>query len=111
MEHTRISRLSVQLLAVDLLLTPVGLLMAMWLRSHVPLGRGGALPEEIVEVPWFVFPLALLCWASALVMAGAYDPQRVLRWYNEALRVVWGGSLGTILMAGSLFITYREMSR
>lgn len=109
--RSQVSRLSLQLFALDVLLTPFSLFVASWLRSAVPLGRGGALPEEAVTLPWVIYPLAILCWASALVMSGAYDPQRVLRWYNEAIRVVWGGSLATVLMSGALFIIYREMSR
>jgi exopolysaccharide biosynthesis polyprenyl glycosylphosphotransferase len=111
MRESRISRLSLQLFTLDLLLTPVGLLLATWLRSWLPLGRGGALPEVAVVLPWYVFLLAVVCWSGGLLMASAYDPQRALRWYNEAVHVIWGGAIGTVLMAGGLFIAYREMSR
>jgi exopolysaccharide biosynthesis polyprenyl glycosylphosphotransferase len=111
MRESRISRLSLQLFTLDLFLTPVGLLVATRLRSWLPLGRGGALPEEAVVLPWYVFLLAVVCWSGGLLMASAYDPQRVLRWYNEAVHVIWGGAIGTVLMAGGLFIAFREMSR
>jgi exopolysaccharide biosynthesis polyprenyl glycosylphosphotransferase len=109
--RNQVSRLSLQLFSLDILFTPIGLLAASWLRSVVPIGRGGALPEEAVSLPWYVFGLAVVCWSGALVMSGAYDPQRVLRWYNEARHVITGGTMGTILMAGGLFIGFREMSR
>jgi exopolysaccharide biosynthesis polyprenyl glycosylphosphotransferase len=106
-----IPRLSLQLFILDILLTPVALLLGTWLRRTLPLGRGGALPGEAVALPWFVSALGIACWAAALVMNGAYDPQRVLRWYSEAMAVLYGGTMGTILMAGGLYITFREMSR
>jgi len=109
--RSQVSRLSLQLFVLDLLFTPVGLFLAARLRSWLPFGRGGPLPEELVGLPWFVYLLAVACWCSGLVMSTAYDPQRVLRWYNEAVRVILGGSVGTVLMAGGLFIAYREMSR
>jgi hypothetical protein len=84
------------------LLTPVGLFIAMWLRSTLPMGRGGALPEEAVGLCWYIFLLAVVCWSGALVMSAAYDPQRVLRRHNEAVHVISGGVVETILMAGGL---------
>ena len=51
------------------------------------------------------------CWAVGLIIAGAYEPHWVLRWYNETIRVVSGGFLGTILMSGGLYFGFREMSR
>lgn len=109
--RSQITRLSLLLFTLDVILTPCGLLLSMWLRSVLPFGRGGELPGEVVGLPWFVFVLAVACWVAALLMNAAYDPQRVLRWYNEAIVVVTSGTLGTILMAGGLYIGFREMSR
>jgi exopolysaccharide biosynthesis polyprenyl glycosylphosphotransferase len=109
--RNRISRLSLELFCLDVVLTPVGLFLGMWLRSTLPIGKGGALPEEAVSLPWYIFLLAIICWCGALAMNAAYDPQRVLRWFNEARIVVASGTLGTILMAGGLYIGFREMSR
>jgi hypothetical protein len=96
MRESRISRLSLQLLTLDLFLAPVGLLFATWL----PLGRGGALPEEVVGLRWHIFLLGVVCWSGTLVMSAAYCPQRVLRWRNEAVHVISGGVGETILLAG-----------
>jgi len=111
MAQRRFSRLSLQLFFSDLLFTPLGLYLAGYLRSTLPFGQGGPLPEEIVALPWPVYPMAALCWSLALVLSGVYDPERVLRWYREAGRVTTGAVLGTVLMAGALFMTYRETSR
>ena len=47
----------------------------------------------------------------ALGLSGAYDPERALRSYSEAGRVALGAVLGKVLLAGALFMTYRETSR
>lgn len=107
----RIPPLSLFLFVADLAMVPLGLAIASRLRATVPLGRGGALPDAAVEVPIPVYGLAMVCWAIGLVSSGAYDPQLAKRWFNEAARVVWGSLLGTVLMAGVLYMSYRELSR
>ena len=111
MEPSRISRLSVQLFIVDALLTPLSLAIASWLRATLPIGTGGALPQELTRLPWFVYLLAVVSWSGGLVLARAYEPQRVLRWFNEGMRVTLGAVLATMWLAGALYIFFREMSR
>lgn len=111
METSRTSRLSVYIFFADTLLNPLGMLAATWLRGHLPLGRGGALPEAFVEVPWFLYLLGVACWIAGLALSGAYEPQRILRWYREAAVVAQGAALGTFLLAGVVYFTFRELSR
>jgi exopolysaccharide biosynthesis polyprenyl glycosylphosphotransferase len=107
----RIAPLSILLFIVDLSLVPVGLLLATRLRTLLPFGQGGALADVDVRVPLLVYALALFCWGTGLVVSGAYHPQRSLRWFNEGWRVLFGAALATAVMAGFLFLTYRELSR
>jgi exopolysaccharide biosynthesis polyprenyl glycosylphosphotransferase len=111
MGNSRISPLSLQLLLADLVLVPVALVLSTWLRSTIPLGQGGALSLSAVQLPWFVYLFAILAWGSGLLMAGAYDPERVLRWVREVWLVSVGAGLALLLMAGALYFTYRDMSR
>jgi exopolysaccharide biosynthesis polyprenyl glycosylphosphotransferase len=99
------------LLLVDLLLVPVGLLAASQLRTLLPFGRGGALSEAAVSVPWYVYLTAVCAWGACLISTGSYNPRLSLRWFNEAWRVVWGATLASGLMAGVLYFGYRELSR
>jgi exopolysaccharide biosynthesis polyprenyl glycosylphosphotransferase len=107
----QIRPLSAFLFVADIVTVLVSLAIATVLRSRLPFGRGGVLTAEQTLVPWQVFLLAALAWSVALVTSGAYDPQLSLRWYKEAVRVVWGSVLATVLMAGVLYMTYRELSR
>jgi exopolysaccharide biosynthesis polyprenyl glycosylphosphotransferase len=105
----RIPRLSLQLFLTDLLIIPIGLAVASWLRWVVPYGQD--IPRSAVNLPLGVYLLVTLCWSISLIISGAYDPQRVLRWFNEAYRVIMAGFLATIVTAGALYMTYREVSR
>jgi len=105
----KISRLSIQLFVLDIAVTPIGLFIASRLRILLPYGQ--ELPAESINLPWPVYLLAILCWSTALYLNGTYDPQRVLRWFNEVIRVGSSSLLATGLLAGALFLTFRETSR
>ncbi len=109
MGNHQIPRLSKQLFVADLLLIPVGLAIASWLRVILPFGQ--ELPPSAASLPLLVYLAATLCWSISLVLNGAYDPQRVLRWHNEAARVILSGLLATVLLAGFLYLTFRDISR
>ena len=105
----RIAPLSIILFFADLGLVPVGLFLATWLRMTLPFGQTLADPDA--KVPVAVYGLSILCWGVGLAVSGAYHPQRSLRWFNEGWRVFSGALLATALMAGFLFLSYRELSR
>ncbi|HLC03949.1 MAG TPA: sugar transferase [Anaerolineales bacterium] len=107
----RIQPLSLLLVGLDLVIVPLGLLIAAQMRSILPFGRAGALAAEAVQTPWGVVALAIVCWMAALSLNGVYNPQLVLRWYNEAGRVIYSAGLATLVMAGLLYLGYRELSR
>ncbi len=107
----RIQPLSLILFFSDMALVLVALGLATLLRATVPLGRGGALGLDQVALPWPVYLLAVICWGLGLVQSGAYDPERVLRWYREAIHVLWGTAAGSMLLAGLLFLSFRDVSR
>ncbi len=111
MKSSRLSPLSVQLFIIDVLLTPLGLALASYLRAMLPFGRTGALPVESTSLPWPVYVSAVLSWSIALIINGAYDPERVLRWFNETGRIIWSSAVATVFMAGFIYMTFREISR
>jgi len=109
--NNQFRRLSVILFVSDMLIILFGLYLSAIMRSSISLGRGGALPQEHANFPLLLYMLATLSWGSALIAVNAYNPERVLRWYNEAVRVVIGATVGTFILAGILFLSFRDFSR
>lgn len=107
----RIQPLSIFLFAVDLALVPLALWGASVLRSTLPVGVAGAISDFATRVPWPLYVIAAMVWAVSLLSAGAYDPQLSLRWFNEALRVLYGSAIATMITAGGLYLTYRQLPR
>ncbi len=93
------------------MIVPLGLWSSSVLRAALPIGRGGALPEAATQIPPILYLVSMLAWSISLAASKAYDPQVVLRWYNEALRVIWGALVATFVLAGVLYFTFRELSR
>ncbi len=105
----RISRLSILLFAGDILLTPLSLLTATWLRALLPFGKTLTAGDEILPLP--VYILAIICWSGSLAMSGAYNFDRPRRLTSRFTQLVTGSAAATILFAGSLYMTYRQVSR
>jgi len=107
----RFHRLSLLLLMIDATVVNLALFGASQLRSTIPFGVSGALPLELTSPPWFLYPVATLCWVISLYNSRSYDPQYVLRWFREAQAVLLGGLLCTGLLAGVLYFILRDFSR
>ncbi len=105
----RISRLSILLFAGDILLTPLSLLTATWLRALLPFGKILAEGNEVLPLP--VYVLAVVCWSGSLVMSGAYNFDRPRRLPSRFTQLVTAVGTATILFAGTLYLTYRQVSR
>ena len=101
--------LSLLLLALDILLVALGLRLSESLRLVLPYGQ--QIPASGVVLPRQVYLIAEICWILALAGWGAYRPRAVLRWFQEAGRVVLGAATGSMILAGILYFTVREISR
>ena len=97
------------LLISDALLILLGLVLAEQLRQALPFGRD--ISAAGTELPWPVYVLTEVVWLAALAGWGAYNPRRIHRWYTESGTVLMGAATGTMLLAGVLYLTFREVSR
>lgn len=104
-----ISRLSLLLFIGDILLTPLSLLTATWLRTLLPFGKPLTVGDEILPLP--VYFLAVVCWSVSLVMSGVYNFDRPRRLSSRFTQLATGAGTATILFAGALYMTYRQVSR
>jgi exopolysaccharide biosynthesis polyprenyl glycosylphosphotransferase len=109
MRAQTISRLGLTLFLSDLILVPLGLLLASELRLIIPLGQD--LPESAARLPLIIYLIAIVLWLGASVANGVYEPAKVLRWYQEFGRVTGSAITGTALIAGTLYMSFRQVSR
>ncbi len=93
----------------DIIITCMGLYTASYLRDALPIGR--PLGEIGASLPVFVYAIAVLCWSGSLLLVGAYDTKHTDRNWFIITRVIFGGLLATLIFAGILFLTFREVSR
>ena len=64
-----------------------------------------------VEVPLLMYPAAGMVWVVSLALLSAYDPRRHLRWWSELGMMVLGTGIAAVLLAGLLYLAYRNVSR
>jgi len=93
----------------DIVLVLLGLFVATQLRILLPLGGHFVLIHA--KLPLTVYLFAVICWSVSLVLVEAYNPQKVLRAVDEIRRVFMASFQSTLIMAGMLYLTYREVSR
>jgi len=93
----------------DIIITCFGLYAASYLRDTLLIGK--PLGEVGASLPVFVYTIAVLCWSGSLLLVGAYDTKHTDRNWIIITRAIFGGLLATLLLAGILFLTFREVSR
>lgn len=94
---------------LDLGCSQIALWWAQHLRLTLPFST--AIPEMGADIPGPVHQFVLAVFAIVLPMASLYDPRRVFRALHEAARVFSGVVLSSLILAGILYVTYRDVSR
>lgn len=87
--------------------------LALWLAAHLRLALpvSTVIPATAAQVSWLVYACVLLVFAVVLPMVSVYDARRVFRLTEEAARVTWAGMLSGVLLAGTLYLSDRGVSR
>jgi len=93
----------------DLLLTFLALGFARWLRMTLPYGK--PLNPGGVALHWPMFLFITVIWTFTLVSFKVYDPQRFASTAEEIQAMVGGIVVATLVFAGTLYFTYRGLSR
>ena len=97
------------LYVVDIAATLVALGTALLARRA--LGFGQVFEEQYGGVTVPVVAIVLVAWTSAFLVAGAYDARRLVRLEHEVARVIFAVGLAVLFLAGSLYFSYRAVSR
>lgn len=102
-------RYTLTLYILDMLTTLGALYVALVARRTWLLGK--PFVERYGGLNLTVFAIALLVWTVALIASGAYNPWRILRAEREIARVFAGVAIATLLFAGALYFSFRNVSR
>ncbi len=97
------------LYVLDLGCSLLALVVAQRLRLLLPISP--SLSEEDASVPLAMYASIVLIFGIILPMANVYNVRRVFRAVDEVERVVLGVFMSSFVLAGTLYLSYREVSR
>lgn len=64
-----------------------------------------------LNLPWVIYPLFAIVWVGTLAILSVYDGQRYRRVSDEISSLTLGSALAAGVLAGTLYMSYREVSR
>ena len=86
-----------------------GLWLATELRMVLPFGQ--PISRDAVTPPWQIYAAAATIWAVTMAVNDVYSPQRITHWRDELVRVAWSSLMAIVVLAGFLYLTFRQVSR
>ncbi|MCW5848745.1 MAG: sugar transferase [Anaerolineae bacterium] len=102
------TNLAAVLLLLDLLLTEAALYLAQVARFGLPYGE--TLAASAISLPLSIYAIVGVIWAGAL-LALVYQPRRTYRLGDEMYALTLAVGVATLLMAGALYLSFRDVSR
>lgn len=109
MTDRRAVSLAASLCLSDLVLTAGALYLASLARLALPWGV--ALWPRAVRLNVQVYVLVLAIWLSVFLLLSVYDPKRNVRFADELRSVFVAVLVGTLVFAGALYFSYRDVPR
>jgi lipopolysaccharide/colanic/teichoic acid biosynthesis glycosyltransferase len=86
--------------------------LALWAARHLRgLPIGTPISPEKAAVPLVLYGLTAFICGAIFPMVHLYEARRIFRAIDETERVVLGAMTSSVVLAGALFLTYRQVSR
>lgn len=108
-------RFSTDFAVFSICLDSVLILIALWFAVLIrPALSAFTLVADIpspFQIPWVLYPLFTLVWILTLLYVSVYDSRRNLRVWKEFASLTLGSALAITVLAGLLYLTYRDLSR
>jgi exopolysaccharide biosynthesis polyprenyl glycosylphosphotransferase len=98
-------------IAIDSLLVCLILAIASHLRPGLGFLPFAADYPHFIALPWIIYPIFAVEWIAAMSLFSVYDGRRNIRWLDEFTSLTLGTLLAAMVMAGTLYISFREVSR
>jgi len=98
-------------IGLDALLVVISLMGASHMRpllSFLPFASDVRKP---MQLPFLIYPIFLLLWIAIFTLVSVYDGRKNLRVTDEMTSVTMGSLLAGVCSAGTLYLTYRDVSR
>ena len=108
MSDRRVTSFAILLCCSDLALTAAALYLASVARVTLP---WGATLWRGLQLNVQVYILVLLVWLSVFLLLSVYDPKTNLRLADELQMVLTAVPVSTLVFAGTLYLTYRDVPR
>lgn len=108
--HREVNRI-ILLGLLDIALTLLALYLASWARYLLPWGM--RLPWRLTTLPWQVYLITAAIWPIVLSLASVYDisPHSNRQLYAEIWTLLLGVSIACLVLAGALYLSYRQVPR
>ncbi|HEX7976247.1 MAG TPA: sugar transferase [Anaerolineales bacterium] len=98
-------------MSLDALLVAAALVAANAIRPDLnSLPFTSPVPGPL-QLPWLLYLLFPAAWVAILLLLSVYDGRRNLKIADELTTLTLGSALATVSLAGTLYLSYREISR
>jgi exopolysaccharide biosynthesis polyprenyl glycosylphosphotransferase len=108
-------RFSTDFAVFSIILDAILILLALWLavliRPALSVFTLVAFIPSPFQIPWILYPLFTIIWILTLLYTSVYDSRRNLRVWKEFASLTLGSTLAITVLAGLLYLTYRDLSR
>jgi exopolysaccharide biosynthesis polyprenyl glycosylphosphotransferase len=98
-------------MGIDTCLIMLQLFVATILRPFYAFIPFAAHYPEIIPTPLIIYPVFALEWVAILLLFNVYDGKRNLKAFDEFVSLSLGSLLALVALSGSLYLSYREISR
>jgi len=99
-------------MVMDSVLVMIALRLAVLIRPSLDEWLGIAKPfMQPPLIEGWLYPVFSWIWVMLLLLFGVYDGRRHFRYIEEVNSITLGSVLATVMLAGTLYLTYRDLSR
>jgi FlaA1/EpsC-like NDP-sugar epimerase len=98
-------------ITLDAVLVCTALVVATRLRPLMGFLPFAADFPEVIPTPWPIYPIFAFEWVAIMLQFSVYDGRRNLRGVEEFTRVTLASILASVAMAGTLYLSFRDVSR
>jgi exopolysaccharide biosynthesis polyprenyl glycosylphosphotransferase len=108
-------RFSTNFALFSMLLDAVWIVLSLLIADRIRPGLSSlpfaaSFPSEF-HLPVIIYPLSVVIWISVFLLLSVYDGRRNFRVTDELSSVSIGSALAAVFLAGSLYLSFRQVSR